>query len=89
MNGRVNFFGGLPQGRDSVTLSTNLIHYKQLTVTGSARASLRQYRTCLRLVESGVLKVDGLLSAEYEIEEYEKAIQAAKNGEGFKHIFVF
>ena len=89
MNGRVNFFGGLPAGKDRVELTTNLIHYKQLVVTGSARASLQQYRTCMRLVESGVLNIDGILSAEYPIEDYEKAITAARNGEKLKHIFVF
>ncbi len=89
MNGRVNFFGGLPAGRDRVELSTNLIHYKQLVVTGSARASLRQYRTCMRLVESGIIGIDGILSAEYPLEDYEKAITAARRGEKLKHIFVF
>ncbi len=89
VNGRVNFFGGLPAGKDRVELSTNLIHYKQLVVTGSARASLRQYRTCMRLVESGVLKLDGILSAEYPLTDFEKTVTAAVNGEKLKHIFVF
>lgn len=89
MNGRVNFFGGLPAGKDRVELLTNLIHYKQLVVAGSARASLKQYRTSMSLVESGVLNIDGILSAEYPIEDYEKALSAAKNGEKLKHIFVF
>ena len=89
MNGRVNFFGGLPAGKDRVELLTNLIHYKQLVVTGSARASLRQYRICMRLVETGVLDIDRIISAEYPIEEYEEAISNARKGIGLKNVFVF
>ena len=30
IDGRVNFFGGLPKGKEKVELDTNIIHYKQL-----------------------------------------------------------
>lgn len=35
LDGRVNFFGGLPKGKEKVELDTNIIHYKQLSVTGT------------------------------------------------------
>src|SRR5438876_468410 len=35
VNGRVVFFGGLPKDRAVVPLDTNLIHYRQLMVTGT------------------------------------------------------
>ena len=38
VNGRVVFFGGLPKGKSVVPLDTNIIHYKQLIVTGTTRA---------------------------------------------------
>ena len=34
INGRVMFFGGLPEGRNKVALDTNLVHYKQITIIG-------------------------------------------------------
>ena len=43
----------------------------------------------MRLVESGIIGIDGILSAEYPLEDYEKAITAARRGEKLKHIFVF
>lgn len=89
MNGRVNFFGGLPAGKSKVTIDTNQVHYKQLVLTGSCRASLTQYRKCLKLVQNGVLNIDKLVSATYPLEDYEKAIQAAKEGKNLKNIFVF
>jgi L-iditol 2-dehydrogenase len=40
MNGRILYFGGLPAGKDAVSLSTNYIHYKQLSIHGSTRANV-------------------------------------------------
>lgn len=89
VGGRVNFFGGLPADRSKVTIDTNMVHYKQLVLTGSCRASLTQYRKCMKLVKAGVLNIDKIVSATYSIEEYEEAITAAKEGRNLKNIFVF
>ena len=89
VNGRVNFFGGLPADRSQVTINTNQVHYKQLVLTGSCRASLTQYRKCMKLVQAGVLNIDKIVSATYSIEEYEEAFTAAKEGRNLKNIFVF
>lgn len=89
MNGRVNFFGGLPAGCGSVAVDTNKIHYKQLILTGSCRASLTQYRKCMRLVEAGVLDIGKIVSATYELERYEEAFLAAREGINLKNVFIF
>ena len=49
VNGRVCFFGGLPKGKEFVELNSNIIHYKQLVVTGTTRVSITQYRKTLAL----------------------------------------
>ena len=64
INGRVIFFGGLPADKAHVSLNTNLIHYKQLEVTGTTRQSLSQYRRTLRLVASGRINIKDLISPE-------------------------
>ncbi len=91
MNGRVCFFGGLPASKAEVALNTNTIHYKQLTVTGSTRANLDQYRKCVRLVESGALDLDKIMavSKTFTLDQYEEAFEAAKAGTYLKNIFVF
>lgn len=89
MNGRVNFFGGLPANRCYVTIDTNKVHYKQLILTGSCRASLTQYRKCMKLVDAGVLDIGKIVSATYKLEEYEEVFSAAREGRNLKNIFVF
>lgn len=89
INGRVNFFGGLPAGKEMVPLNTNLIHYKQLIVTGSARASLAQFRKTLDFVESGLLDVKGLVSARVSLENISEAVKLATEASGLKNVINF
>ncbi len=89
VNGRVVFFGGLPADRSVVSLDTNLIHYRQLLVTGTSRQSLSQFRQVLRLVEYGLIKVDDLVSARWPLERVGEAFQSVMRANGLKHVVSF
>ncbi|MCF7942932.1 MAG: alcohol dehydrogenase catalytic domain-containing protein [Spirochaetia bacterium] len=89
MNGRVMFFGGLPKGNSVVNLDTNEIHYKQLTVAGTTRQNLRQYRECLRLVESNKLKVSDLVTSAAPLDEVNTIISDVAEGRGLKSAIQF
>ena len=89
MNGRVLFFGGLPADRAIVGLDTNLIHYRQLIVSGTTRQSLSQYRAVLRLIEDGLLKVDDLVSARWPVDSIRDGFAAVMRGSGLKHAVSF
>jgi L-iditol 2-dehydrogenase len=89
VNGRVLFFGGLPADRSTVGLDTNLIHYRQLVVSGTTRQSIGQFRRVLRLIEEGVLKVEDLVSARYRLEAIREAFGAVMRGSGLKHVVSF
>ncbi len=85
MNGRVSFFGGLPKNRSKVPIDTNLIHYKQITVTGTTMQNLEQYRKCIRLMESGVIDVKPLITDTYPVENIMDAYNKIMQGKGIKH----
>ncbi|MDC7228304.1 MAG: alcohol dehydrogenase catalytic domain-containing protein [Spirochaetales bacterium] len=87
--GRINYFGGLPAGKSEVALDTNEIHYKQLTITGMTRQSLRQFRTCLSLIEQNLVKVSDLISTKSALKDLEAAINRSSRGEGLKNMVVF
>ena len=86
-NGRVCFFGGLPSGMNMVPLNTNLIHYKQLMVTGTTRSSLSQFHTCLHLVESGVIDLGCLITNHFQLEEHDAAFAHVASAQGLKSVF--
>lgn len=89
MNGRLLFFGGLPKGKEVVSLNTNILHYKQLRVFGCTRASLATYRTAMKLVGSGRVPLGKLITGTFPIDAFEHAMANAANSVGLKNVIVF
>ena len=88
-DGRVNFFGGLPKGKEAVSLDTNLIHYKQLTVTGTTRASHAHYRRTLGMLARGRIDLAPLLTDRFPIEDIGAAFDNAHSARGLKQVIIF
>ena len=89
LNGRVMFFGGLPEGKNKVPLDTNLVHYKQITISGTTRQSLAQYRKTLALVGAGLVSLDGIISRTWPIAETRAAFDEVMKGRGLKQVVAF
>jgi L-iditol 2-dehydrogenase len=89
INGRIVFFGGLPADKAHVSLNTNLIHYKQLEVTGTTRQSLRQYRRTLQLVACGRINVKDLISSRTSLENIQSALDNISQARSLKSAIFF
>lgn len=87
--GRVNFFGGLPAEKEPVAIDTNLIHYRELYLTGSTRSSVSQYRKTMELIQNGLLHADALVTDSYSLSDACRAFENAKQARGMKHVFAF
>jgi L-iditol 2-dehydrogenase len=86
MNGRILYFGGLPAGKDNVTLATNHIHYKQLSIHGSTRGNVSQYRAVAKMAAAGILDLSKLISRRYPVSEFAEAVAYARKAEGLKTV---
>jgi len=84
--GRVNFFGGLPKSKEIVPINTNIIHYKQLHITGATKANIDMVYKTLNLIESGVLPVGELITAHFPLRDLKAALEYAGSGQGLKAI---
>jgi L-iditol 2-dehydrogenase len=89
MNGRILFFGGLPAGKEEVTINTNLIHYRQLSIHGSTRGNVRQYREVAKMVMAGNLDLGKLISQRFPLTGFIEAVAYAKKAEGLKTVITF
>lgn len=89
LDGRVNFFGGLPKGSEGVELDTNAIHYKQLSITGTTRASHRHYRETLRFIRAGLVDIDPLITHKFELSNIRAAFNNAAEAVGLKQVIIF
>ncbi|MBT3320339.1 MAG: alcohol dehydrogenase catalytic domain-containing protein [Clostridia bacterium] len=84
--GRINFFGGLPKNKENVSINTNIIHYKQLIVTGSTRANIAHFRQTLKFISEGILDVSDLVTAKFELKDIHIAFEMAENAVGLKNV---
>ena len=84
--GRVNFFGGVPEDRQPVPINTNLVHYKELYLTGSTRSSIAQMRKVVEFAGQGLLDVKGVITHRYPLADALQALENAKNAVGIKHV---
>jgi len=89
MNGRILYFGGLPAGKDEVTLATNFIHYKQLSIFGSTSGNVSHYRTVAKIVMAGNLDLGKLVTKTFTVDNFPQAVEYSKKAEGLKTAIKF
>lgn len=69
INGKINFFAGLPVGREEIKLNSNIIHYKQLRITGTTGASLKQFRQTVKLSQNAGFNIKKIITKKIDVEE--------------------
>ena len=81
--GRVSLFAGFSKGVQA-ELDVNAIHYNELMVTGSFGLTRLQFERSLKLIASGHLNLDSLLTHRFELANIEQALQVAEQGSAIK-----
>lgn len=81
---RVEYFGGLPKSNPYATLDTNLIHYKEIVVTGSFSETITDFEISHRLVQNGRVPGDKLVTHEVKLENILDAFPLIESGEALK-----
>ena len=89
MNGRLLFFGGLPDHKKVVPIDTNVLHYKQLRIQGCTKQSVGAYRLCAKLVDDKRIPLEKIMSDTYAIEYFQQAMDQAAAAKGLKHVITF
>ena len=81
---RINFFGGLPKDNCNVTLDTNIIHYKELFITGAHGAMPIHHQKAVDLIASGRINVKKFLTDTFRLDDIAKAFETAENHSGLR-----
>jgi len=81
--GRISFFGGLPGGK-TITIESNIIHYKEISIFGAFASSSPQYRQALALLASKSIKGEDLITHRFPLEKIKEALDVARSGRGLK-----
>jgi len=85
--GSVNLFAGFA-GKGESTIEANLVHYNELNVTGTASASRWHFSEAMKLVTSGQIDLEKLITHRFPLGEIDKALETVLEGRGLKVIVI-
>jgi L-iditol 2-dehydrogenase len=81
--GRVSIFAGM-KGRGAADVSANLIHYKQVVVSGTSNCRRSDYETALSLLSSGKIDAGAMVTHRFGLEQVPEAIAALRDSSVIK-----
>ena len=81
--GRVNIFAGLP-GDGASQIQGNVVHYRQVSLTGSSNTRRRDYQTALGLIASGRVDTASLVTHRYPLSQLDAAFASVTARDGLK-----
>jgi L-iditol 2-dehydrogenase len=84
IGGRINFFGGLPKDDPFINLNANMVHYKELVITGTTACSTYDCLRAADIVNSGRLELSPLITARFPLTLVAEAYAAAADGQNMR-----
>lgn len=84
IGGRINFFGGLPKDRPHISFDSNLVHYKELVITGTTACSTNDCWQATQIVNSGRVDLSDLVSQRFPLRQAGEAFAAAEDRRSLK-----
>ncbi len=84
IGGRINYFGGLPKDRPTISFNSNLVHYKELLVTGTTACSTADCWQAAQIVNSKVVDLADIVSQRFPLKDAAQAFVAAEDGKSLK-----
>lgn len=84
IGGRINLFGGLPKDHPTIQLNSNLVHYKELVITGTTACSTQDCHRAAVIVNSGQIDLSRLIGVRFPLGEAIQALSVAESGKALK-----
>ena len=85
--GRILIFGGLPKDSSKPGVNMNTIHYNALHLLGTTTFAPRHQRMALRLMASGRIPADKLVTHRFPLSEFKQGAMMALEGKVLKAVF--
>ena len=77
-------FGGLPKDRPMININSNLVHYKELLITGTTACSTADCWQASQIVNSGIIDLSDIVSQRFPLKDAVLAFAAAEDGKSLK-----
>lgn len=83
---KINFFGGLPKNNSIVPLDTNIIHYKELIITGAHGSMPIHHNLAVELISTGRINIKKFATHNFPLDRISEAFSAAEGHAGLRVI---
>jgi L-iditol 2-dehydrogenase len=87
--GRLCLFSGLPRQEAIIPLDANLIHYRELSVSGAYGSTATHNRIAVELIASGEIPVRRLITRRFRLDEIEAGMEYTTGRVGLKAVITF
>jgi L-iditol 2-dehydrogenase len=84
IGGRINLFGGLPKDHPTINFDSNLVHYKELIITGTTACSTNDCWQAAQIANSGFVDLTDLVSQRFPLKDAVDAFAAAEDRKSLK-----
>ena len=89
-NSRINIFAGIPKSSDrslgSFSLDPNLLHYNQISITGSFSSTPNMLREAARLASNNEIDLSKIITHRYPLRDINEAMLATERYRGLRVI---
>jgi L-iditol 2-dehydrogenase len=84
ISGRINYFGGLPKDSPTIKFNSNLVHYKELVITGTTACSTADCWQATQIINAGIVDLSDIVSQRLPLKDAIKAFAAAEDRKSLK-----
>jgi L-iditol 2-dehydrogenase len=85
---RINLFGGLPKDNPFVKFDSNRVHYKEMTVLGSAGTGNAEMEEAMRLMSGGRINASAFITHRLPLDDIMKGMEIVRDGLGLKVVIM-
>lgn len=86
-NSRINIFAGMPKSPNvSFSLDPNVLHYHQISITGSFSSTPRMIQQAVRLAANKEIDLSKIISHRYPLQDINEAMLATEKYYGLRVI---
>jgi len=87
--GRINYFAGLSKNDSNVEIDANLVHYNELSITGTSDSTPEQNRRAMEMINSKKIDAKSLITHRFSLEKYYDGLEIARQGKAIKVVINF
>lgn len=77
-------FASLPAGKSTIAVDSRVIHYRELTIVATSDSTPQQVRQALRLLKSGQVRADLLVTHTLPLKDFKQAFELMENKESLR-----